>query len=143
MTMTIQLRYNKCINYATKICEHVLAVAQLRGTLDEFVAWFKQKKNKLVMMEMAEERGPKNVGRKPSKRKRSNSKGQVVKEYVDLLGDNDTGTSSHSMQPATYTSAATNKQPHRATFQQSISSASSLGESQTSPKSSMHAFNLM
>jgi hypothetical protein len=30
-------KHASCINYATKICEHILAVAQLRGTLDEFV----------------------------------------------------------------------------------------------------------
>jgi hypothetical protein len=38
----------------------VLASAQLRGTLHKFIVWFKRKKQP-VMMDMAEERGPKNA----------------------------------------------------------------------------------
>ncbi|XP_028413858.1 uncharacterized protein LOC114536703 [Dendronephthya gigantea] len=74
-----------CINYATKICEHTLAVAQVRGTLSELLTWFKRRKKRPAMMEMVEQSGPKTAGRKPSQRKRTNVKRPTVNEYVDLL----------------------------------------------------------
>ena len=33
-----------CVNCSTKICEHMLAVAQLNGVLQEFVTWYKRSK---------------------------------------------------------------------------------------------------
>ena len=33
-----------CVNSTTSICEHVLAVAQVRGTLKEFLTWYKKSK---------------------------------------------------------------------------------------------------
>ena len=31
-----------CANRSTKICEHMLAVAQLNGMLQEFVTWYRR-----------------------------------------------------------------------------------------------------
>jgi hypothetical protein len=33
-----------CVNSSTNICEHVLAVAQVRGSLNEFLAWYRSKR---------------------------------------------------------------------------------------------------
>ena len=74
-----------CVNHSTKICEHTLAVAQLNGTLPEFVAWDKRSKRGLNISSMAAAGGPKSAGRKPSKRKRSNAKTQPVLQQIDLL----------------------------------------------------------
>lgn len=76
-----------CINHSTKICEHTLAVAQVKGKLSEFIAWYKRSKRSPNMTNMATDGGPKSAGRKPSRRKRSNTKTQPVHEYIDLLQD--------------------------------------------------------
>ena len=74
-----------CINHANQFCEHVLAVAQAKGTLHEFIAWFKRKRKRPTMMDMVEQGGPKNAGRKPSGRKRTNAKPPPINKHVDLL----------------------------------------------------------
>ena len=76
-----------CINHATKICKHVLAVAQVKGILPELISWFKKNKKRPTMMGMVKQNGPKITGKKPSGRKRMNSKAEPIKEYVNLLGD--------------------------------------------------------
>lgn len=88
-----------CINHATKICEHVLAVAQVKGTLNEFITWFKRKRKRPTMMDMVEQRGPKNAGKKPSGRKRTNAKAQPINEYVDLLGNDASESRTSIIQP--------------------------------------------
>lgn len=77
-----------CVNRSTKICEHTLAVAQLNGTLQEFVTWYKRSKRGPNLTSMAAAGGPKNAGRKPSRRKRSNAKIQPVLQQIDLLQHN-------------------------------------------------------
>jgi hypothetical protein len=42
-----------CINSSTKICEHILAVAIVRGTFNEFLLWYKRSKRGPRMLEMA------------------------------------------------------------------------------------------
>lgn len=74
-----------CVNFSSKICEHTLAVAQLKGSLPEFIAWYKRSKRGPNITNMALAGGPKNAGKKPSKRKRSNAKTQPVLHQVDLL----------------------------------------------------------
>ena len=49
-----------CVNSSTRICEHVLAVAQVRGTLQEFLSWFRRSKRGPNALEMALGSGPKN-----------------------------------------------------------------------------------
>ena len=62
------LSYDRlCVNFSTKICEHVLAVAQKKHMLDEFLTWFKRKHPSNI--DMVEQGGPKTAGRKPSGRK--------------------------------------------------------------------------
>ncbi|XP_068673143.1 transient receptor potential cation channel subfamily M member 7-like, partial [Montipora foliosa] len=68
------------VNSSTKICDHILAVAQLKGTLLEFIAWYNR-----YFTDMALARGQKTAGRKPRKRKRSNAKSQPVLQQIDLL----------------------------------------------------------
>ncbi|KAJ7370714.1 hypothetical protein OS493_030468 [Desmophyllum pertusum] len=69
------------------ICEHTLAVAQLNGTLSEFIAWYRRSKRSrgTNMTSMTTAGGPKSAGRKPSQRKRSNTKAQPVLQRIDLL----------------------------------------------------------
>ena len=79
---------NNCENRSTKICEHTLAVAQLNGTLQEFITWYKRSKRGPNITNMAAAGGPKSAERKPSKRKRSNAKTQPVLQQIDLLQHN-------------------------------------------------------
>ena len=79
---------SNCVNRSTKICEHTLAVAQLNGTLQEFVTWYKRSKRGPNLTSMTAAGGPKNAGRKPGKRKRSNAKAQPVLQQIDLLQHN-------------------------------------------------------
>lgn len=76
-------------NFSSKICEHVLAVAQVKGVLKEFLAWFKERRKRATMMDMVEESGPKSAGKKPSSRKRSNAKRKPIEQYVDLFDQNE------------------------------------------------------
>ena len=61
-----------CVNVPTRICEHILAVAQTQGSLNEFFAWYKRSKRGPRLLDMALGSTPKSAGRKPSNRKRSN-----------------------------------------------------------------------
>ena len=55
-----------CVNIATKICEDVLAVAQKKGMLDEFITRFNKKRRKRAStMDMVEKGGAKTAERKP------------------------------------------------------------------------------
>ena len=54
-----------CTNFSSKICEQVLAVAQVKGVLNEFLAWFKGRRKRATMMDMVEQSGPKSAGKKP------------------------------------------------------------------------------
>ena len=76
-----------CVNNSTRICEHVLAVAQVREKLSEFLAWYRRSKKGPKVLEMALGSAPKNAGRKPSTRKKSNKKKPTVTQVVDLLED--------------------------------------------------------
>lgn len=70
---------SNCVNRFTKICEH---------TLQEFVTWYKRSKRGPNLTSMAAAGGPKNAGRKPSKKKESNAKNQPVLQHIDLLQHN-------------------------------------------------------
>ena len=77
-----------CSNRQTKISEHILAVTCRRGTLDQFLAWFKRGCRGAKLLDLALQGGPKNAGRKPSNRKRSNAKRTTTDVYVDMLDGN-------------------------------------------------------
>ena len=64
---------HNCTNFSLKICEHILAVAQVKGVLKEFLAWFKGRRKRATMMDMVEQ-----SGQKPSSRKRSNAKRKPI-----------------------------------------------------------------
>ncbi len=74
-----------CVKCSTNICEHVLAVAQVRGTFQEFLKWYRTSKKGPKLVEMALGSGPKNAGKKPSRRKRTNKEKPEVTKVVDLL----------------------------------------------------------
>ena len=74
-----------CVNFSTSVCEHVLAVAQVRGTFKEFLNWYRKSKKGPRVLEMALGSGPKNAGKKPSRRKRTNKEKAEVTKVVDLL----------------------------------------------------------
>ena len=95
-----------CVNFATKICEHVVAVAQAKGMLPEFLAWFKRKKKRTGLMEMAEQGGPKTAGKKPSARKRTNAKRMEVESYVNILEEDRVRTIAADREPAAHAPAA-------------------------------------
>lgn len=58
-----------CVNCSTNICEHVLAVAQVRGTFQEFLNWYRASKKGPKFVEMALGTGPKNAGKKTKQTK--------------------------------------------------------------------------
>jgi hypothetical protein len=78
-----------CINSSTKICEHILAVAIVCGTFNEFLLWYKRSKQGPRMLEMTLGGAPKSAGKKPSKRKKSNFEKPAVTEQRDLLAENE------------------------------------------------------
>ena len=82
-----------CVNISTRICEHILAVAQTEGSLNEFFAWYKRSKRGPRLLDMALGSAPKSAGRKPSNRKRSNRQKSRVTEVRDLLPEDDHGFS--------------------------------------------------
>ena len=51
-----------CVNFSTSACEHVLAVAQVRGTFKEFLNWYRKSKKGPKVLEMALGSGPKMPG---------------------------------------------------------------------------------
>ena len=77
-----------CTNFSSKICEHVLAVVQVKGVL-EFLVWFKGRRKRATMMDMVEESAPKTAGKKPTARKRSNAKRKPIEQNVDLFDQNE------------------------------------------------------
>ena len=80
-----------CPNHSTKLCEHILAVAEVHGSLKELIAWYKRSKKGPSLTNLAVQGGPKSAGRKPSSRKRSNGKKTPIAEYVNLLSDDQQG----------------------------------------------------
>jgi len=62
------------VNHSSGLCEHILAVAQVNNKLEELVAWCKRSKRGPKAVDMALSGGPKNEGKKPSNRKRSNGR---------------------------------------------------------------------
>lgn len=74
-----------CVNSSTKTCEHILAVAKVRETFNEFLTWYKRSRRGARMLEMTLGSAPKSAGRKPSKRKRTNNEKAPVIEQRDLL----------------------------------------------------------
>lgn len=48
-------------NFSLKICEHVRF--QVKGMHKEFLAWFKKRKKRAMMMGVVEQSGPKSAGK--------------------------------------------------------------------------------
>ena len=66
-----------CINSRTKICEHVIAVAEKSGKLQQFVEWFRRSKCGASVSALVLNGAPKSMGGKGNGRKRSNKKEQI------------------------------------------------------------------
>ena len=61
------------VNFSTDICEHVLAVAHnSRLAARIILQWYKKSRRGPKALEMALGSGPKNAGKKPSRRKKTN-----------------------------------------------------------------------
>ena len=115
-------------NFSSKICEHILAVAQVKGVLKEFLAWFKGRRKRVTMMDMVEESGPNTVGKNPSSRKRSNAKRKPIEQYVDLFDQNER----HSTQLPQPTMNTSTLQQSYVPVQLSMASSPSIPEMQPS-----------
>lgn len=89
-----------CVNFSTDICEHVLAVAHIRGSLQEYLQWYKKSRRGPKVLEMALGSGPKNAGKKPSRRKKTNKTRATVTEVVDLMPHNSAAPQHPTEQPA-------------------------------------------
>ena len=76
-----------CLNRSTRICEHVLAVAEKRGSLQSFLNWLKTSKQGTKFTSLALTGGPSKAGQKPgqNKRKKSNFKKGTITQTADLL----------------------------------------------------------
>ena len=83
-----------CINSRTKICEHVIAVAEKRGKLEQFVEWFRRSKCDASVSMSALNGAPKSMGRKGNGRKRSNKKRTDIEEVVNIFAENEIESSS-------------------------------------------------
>jgi hypothetical protein len=60
-------------------------VAQVRVSVQEFINWYKKSKKGPRLLDMALDGGPKNAGKKPSRRKRTNKQKPAVTTVTDLL----------------------------------------------------------
>ena len=74
-----------CVNAKSKICEHVLAVAEDIGVMSEFLKWFTSSKSGPSFSSIALVTAKQNVGKKGSKRKRSNMAKSPVVEVCDII----------------------------------------------------------
>ena len=74
-----------CINNKSKTCEHVLAVDKHIVVLSEFSKWFTSSKSGPSFFSMALVTDKQNVGRKGSKRKKSNMVKPPVVEICNIL----------------------------------------------------------
>ena len=74
-----------CINAKSKICYDVLAVAERIGVLSKFLKWFASSKSGPSFSSMDLVTDKQNVGRKGSKRKRSNMVKPPVVEVGDII----------------------------------------------------------
>ena len=74
-----------CVYAKSKICEHVFAVAEHIGVLSEFLKWFTSLKSGPSFFSMALVTDIQNVGKKGSKRKRSNMTKPNVVEVCDII----------------------------------------------------------
>eukprot|EP00794_Sanderia_malayensis_P019448 gene19448-21374_t len=63
-----------CLHRSTKLCEHTLAVAERTNRIHALISWYIKSKAGPKITEMALSGGPRNAGKKPSNRKRSNAK---------------------------------------------------------------------
>ena len=78
-----------CINSRTKICEHVIAVVEKCGKLQQFVEWFRRSKCGASVSALALNGAPKSMGRKRNGRKRSNKKRADIKEVFNIFAENE------------------------------------------------------
>ena len=74
-----------CLNAKSKICEHVLAVAEHIGLLYKFLKWFTSSKSGPSFPSIALVTAKQNVGKEGSKRKRSNMVKPPVVEVCDII----------------------------------------------------------
>ena len=89
-----------CINSRTKICEHVIVVAEKCGKLQRFVEWFRRSKYGASVSALVLNGAPKSMGRKGNGRKRSNKKRADIEEVVNIFAENEIENSSlHLLSP--------------------------------------------
>ena len=75
-----------CADAKSKICEYVLAVAEHIGVLSEFLKWFTSSKSGPSFSSIALVTAKQNVGKKGSKRERSNMvKPPPLVEVCDII----------------------------------------------------------
>ena len=99
-----------CINSRTKICEHVIAVAEKSGKLQQFVEWFRRSKCGASVSALALNGAPKSMGGKGNGRRRSNKKRANIEEVVNIFDENEIENPSlYSLSPSN-----TNRQNEKA-----------------------------
>eukprot|EP00794_Sanderia_malayensis_P001899 gene1899-2156_t len=74
-----------CLHQSTKLCEHMLAVAERTNHFHALISRHIKSKAGPKITEMALSKRPKNAGKKPSNRKRSNTKRPAVEQFIPLL----------------------------------------------------------
>ena len=99
-----------CINSRTKICEHVIAVAEKSGKLQQFVEWFRRSECGSSISAFVLNGAPKLMGGKGNGRKRSNKKRANIEEVVNISDENEIENPSlYSLSPS-----KTNRQNEKA-----------------------------
>ena len=81
-----------CTNKTTRICEHALAVAEKKSTLEEFLNWFIKGRHGASLEKMTIDLGKKQIGKKKSTRNRSNAVEVPVKQMINILEQNSSAT---------------------------------------------------
>ena len=58
-------------NLSSKSCEYTMTIAKMKGSVQEFVAWFRRSNKRATIKEVAGQGRPKMIRRKANERKRS------------------------------------------------------------------------
>ena len=70
----------------------MLAAAEKKGTLEEFLNWFKRRRHGANLEKMTTDLGKKQVAKKKSTKKRSNAVKGPVTQIIDTLEQNSSTT---------------------------------------------------
>jgi len=82
-----------CINFSSNVCKHILAVAEAKEILKDFINYYIKSKAGGSFSALALVSGKKSVGKKLNAKKRSNAKAKPpITTCIDILAENQMGS---------------------------------------------------